>query len=218
MKRIRISLWALVCLALFLGGWTAYRESIARLTFGTASGTTLTATTGTITTLDATDATIANAAITAETVTRSVQTESVLTSVSLGGTTLTPIAAEYNYLDCTPGTAAVNKTVVPTWPGKTFTGLTLTSTTIGTYMMNPHSVDLAKIYKATGTVENGHTSKTITVTGVLPSSVPISAVKCEDTTNAVHIEGVTVTTNSINVILSGDPGSTNCDVAALIYQ
>lgn len=101
--------------------------------------------------------------------------------------------------------------------------LTIATNAITTAKINAAAVTLAKlatgiapshIVKFGGTNSNGGGSATITitVTGMLSTDLPF--VQIQASTNAVTVQKVTPTANTITVLLSGDPGA----ATTLSYQ
>ncbi len=98
-----------------------------------------------------------------------------------------------------------------------------TITNAGVVALTAGSVDLvnlaagltpSSIVKYSGTISNAGGSATIatTVTGVLTTDLPF--VQIQASTNAVTVEKVTPTANTLTVLLSGDPGA----ATVLSYQ
>jgi predicted RecA/RadA family phage recombinase len=94
-------------------------------------------------------------------------------------------------------------------------GVTGASTLTGGVTVGSGGTSLAKILLGTVTVENTKTSATLALTGVTAGS-RVFAMATENASNAVYVKCAIPSTNSVQVIMSGDPGASNCDVSVLV--
>lgn len=73
------------------------------------------------------------------------------------------------------------------------------------------------ILVGTGTIANGSSATTITLTGCSSSYYPFTSI-ANHTTNGVGIESALAQTNGVQVILTGDPGASNATIRILAVK